>query len=223
MLAWSLRKILRSAFPPLVLLCWLACEVYVWSSLSLRERSAEWKAGKWSAVATVPCERWPQFSVDWGLQWRPCFFLKILLKAFLLRLLDASLSHTASSVGLLLAGSWTPVPRPLPEEVEEVEDENATWLSVLSEVTQSERVEQEEVRPSIALPLSSPRLELFSSPPPLTLELGLCRGWSLADRSKGLELYRFCDSFCETGRAESESERFIMSLKDRETIMAACG
>lgn len=160
------------------------------------------------------------------LQWRPCFFLKILLKAFRLRLPDGSLSsHRLSSVGLLLAGNCTAVPRPLPEELEEAEEENATWASVLSEVSQSEWVEQEETSPSMALPLSSPRLELFSSPPPpLTLELRLCRRWSLEpDWRRGLELYRSRASFCERGRAESESERLIISLKNREMPIIAFG
>lgn len=96
--------------------------------------------------------------------WRPCFFLKILLKAFLLRPPDDSLSSPlSSSGGLLLARMCTPIPRPLPDEPDK--DEKVVGLSLAWDVAQSEPVEQEEVRTAAEVPLNSTRLELFSRPP----------------------------------------------------------
>lgn len=66
-----------------------------------------------------------------------------------------------------------PVPRPFPDELDEAEDAKTSGLSMASDVTQRERVEQEEARTAAELPLSSPRLELFSRlppPPPPTQE-----------------------------------------------------
>lgn len=98
-------------------------------------------------------------------QWRPCFFPKILLKAFFLRPPDDSLSSPpSSSRGLLLAQWCAPVPRLLPDELER--DEKVVGLSLAWEVANSELVEQEEAREAEELPLNSTRLELFSRPPP---------------------------------------------------------
>lgn len=111
------------------------------------------------------------FSEVSNTQWRPCFFLKILLKAFLLRLPEDSLSSPpSSSAGLLLVEGWVPTPRQLPDELDDTEDEKISGLSTESGVTQRERVEMEEAMTVAGLPLSSPRLELFSRAPPVTLE-----------------------------------------------------
>lgn len=122
-------------------------------------------------VPLVPEEKLRLMSGVWNAQWRPCFFLKILLKALLLRLPDDSLSSPpSSSAGLLLDEGWTPIPRQLPDKLDEAEDEKTSGLSTESGVTQRERVEMEEVMTVAGLPLSSPRLELFSRAPPATLE-----------------------------------------------------
>lgn len=163
-------------------------------------------------VPLVP-GRWWTLSELWNVQWRPCFFLKILLKAFLLRLPEDSLSSPpSSSAGLLLGEGWTPIPRQLLDRLDEAEDEKVRALSTESGVTQRERVEMEEAMTVAGLPLSSPRLELFSRDPPVTLEVW--RGWSLDGRKKGLALCWPRESL--KGRAESESERFMMSLKDTD-------
>lgn len=123
------------------------------------------------AVSLVPEAKLWTSSEVWNAQWRPCFFLKILLKAFLLRLPEDSLSSPpSSSVGLLLDEGWTPTPRQLPDKLDEAEDEKTSGLSAESGVTQRERVEIEEAMTVIGLPLNSPRLELFSRAPPVTLE-----------------------------------------------------
>lgn len=119
--------------------------------------------------------------------------MKSLLKAFLLRLPDDSLSSPASSsVPPFLVGTWSPAPRALPDELEEVDDEKTAVPSVASDVMQRERVEQAEARTEAEMPLSSPRLELFSRPPPPPpipiLEPGSCSGWSLDVRRKDFEL-----------------------------------
>lgn len=123
-------------------------------------------------VPLVPESKLWMLSEVWNGQWRPCFFLKILLKAFLLRLPEDSLSSPppSSSVGLLLDEGWTPIPRQLPDKLDEAEDEKTSGLSTESGVTQRERVEMEEAMTVAGLPLSSPRLELFSRAPPATLE-----------------------------------------------------
>lgn len=151
------------------------------------------------------------------VQLRPCFFLKILLKAFLLRLLDDSVSSPpSSSTGLLLAGTWSPVPRLVPEELDEAEDKKATGLSVMSDVMHRERVEEEEASPEAELALSSPRLELFSRPPPpISPEPWAWRVWTL-DVRKGLDTYKLRGSLWDIGREESESERSMMSLREKE-------
>lgn len=121
------------------------------------------------AVPPVP-GRWWTLSV-FNAQWRPCFFLKILLKAFLLRLPEDSLSSPpSSSTGLLLGEGWTPTPRQLLDKLDEAEDEKTREPSTESGVTQRERVDMEEAMTVAGLPLSSPRLELFSRAPPVTLE-----------------------------------------------------
>lgn len=115
-----------------------------------------------------------------------------------------------------------PAPQPLPKEPDKSEVEKMTGPSVVSEEMQRERMEQEEVRTSGG-PLNSPRLELFSRPPPpppLSPEPSPCRGWSLDDRRKGLELYNPCDSPGKRGREESESEWFMMSLTKKEGTMS---
>lgn len=121
------------------------------------------------------------------LQLRPCFFLKILLKAFFFRLLEDSLSSPSSSVGLLLLVGWTPGPLTLPDELDEAEEEKASGRPTTSGAMQRERVEQEELKAPGELPRSSPRLELFSRPPPpppplLRGEPWPGRRWSLDDR-----------------------------------------
>lgn len=123
-------------------------------------------------VPLVPESKLWMLSEVWNAQWRPCFFLKILLKAFLLRLPEDSLSSPppSSSAGLLLDEGWTPIPRQLPDKLDEAEDEKTSGLSTESGVTQRERVEMEEAKTVAGLPLSSPRLELFSRAPPATLE-----------------------------------------------------
>lgn len=122
-------------------------------------------------VSLIPEAKLWMLSEVWTAQWRPCFFLKILLKAFLLRLPEDSLSSPpSSSAGLLLDDGWTPIPRQLPDKLDEAEDEKASGLSTESGVTQRERVEMEEAMTVVGLPLSSPRLELFSRAPPATLE-----------------------------------------------------
>lgn len=122
-------------------------------------------------VLLIPEAKLWMLSEVWTAQWRPCFFLKILLKAFLLRLPEDSLSSPpSSSAGLLLDEGWTPIPRQLPDKLDEAEDEKASGLSTESGVTQRERVEMEEAMTVVGLPLSSPRLELFSRAPPATLE-----------------------------------------------------
>lgn len=122
-------------------------------------------------VLLIPEAKLWMLSEVWATQWRPCFFLKILLKAFLLRLPEDSLSSPpSSSAGLLLDEGWTPIPRQLPDKLDEAEDEKASGLSTESGVTQRERVEMEEAMTVVGLPLSSPRLELFSRAPPATLE-----------------------------------------------------
>lgn len=122
------------------------------------------------AVPLVPgC--WRTLFEVLNAQWRPCFFLKILLKAFLLRLPEDSLSSPpSSSAGLLLGEGWTPIPRQLLDNPDEAEDEKTREPSTESGVTQRERVDMEEAMTVAGLPLSSPRLELFSRAPPVTLE-----------------------------------------------------
>lgn len=124
------------------------------------------------AVPLVPEAKFRTLSEGWNAQWRACFFLKILLKAFLLRLPEDSLSSSppSSSAGLLLGEGWTPIPRQLPDKLDEAEDERTSGLSTGSDVTQRERVEMDEAMTVAGLPLSSPRLELFSRAPPATLE-----------------------------------------------------
>lgn len=181
-----------------------------WWRLRSRVESVAWKPVCLSIIRRIRSRNMSQ------VQWRPCFFLKILLKVFLFRLLDGSASSPpSSSTGLLLAGIWSPVPRPLPEELDEAEDEKATGLLVTSDVMHRERVE-EEAASTAELPLSSPRLELFSRPPPpMSPEPWVWRVWTLDDR-KGLETYKLRGSLWDIGREESESERFMMSLRERE-------
>lgn len=143
-----------------------------------------------SVKRLVSCE---QVKVWRDAQWRPRFFLKSLLKAFLLRLPDDSPSSpVSSSTPPFLVGTWSPVPRALPDELEEVDDEKTAVPSVASDVMQRERVEQAEARTVAEMPLSSPRLELFSRPPPPprvpSLKPGSCSGWSLDGRRKDFEL-----------------------------------
>lgn len=84
--------------------------------------------------------------------------MNILLKAFLLRPLGGSLSSPpSSSTGPLVA-------RLLPRVLDRPEDE--TGPSQTLDDTQRDRVEQEDPRAAAEVPLSSPRLELFSRPPP---------------------------------------------------------
>lgn len=136
--------------------------------------------------------------------------------ALLLSLLEESERCPPPSLaGLLLLVSEAPPPWPLPDELEEGEEERGAELSAALEVKQRERVEQEEER--AGLPLSSTRLELFSRPPPsLWEELCPCRGWSLNGLRLDLEEVRAGDSLRKSGRAESESERFMASLTGRE-------
>lgn len=89
-------------------------------------------------------------------------------------------------MGLLLGEGWTPIPRQLLAKLGGVEDEKTRELSTESGATQRERVEMEEAMTVAGLPLSSPRLELFSRAPPITLEAW--KGWSLGGGKKGLAL-----------------------------------
>ena len=86
------------------------------------------------------------------------------------------------------------------------------------------------------LPLSSPRLELFSRPPESDMKspspaedwedwedwrspapLQARRGGGRGLEAKGAAWER-CDSTRDGGREESESERFMMSLEERERV-----
>lgn len=108
-------------------------------------------------------------------------------------------------------------PCPLPDELDEADEENMMEPAGASEVMKRERVEQDEARTVEEFPLSSPRLELFSRPPPPSLwaELPPFKGWGLESRRYGLELFRACDSLRDSGRVESESDRLMTSLKGR--------